>query len=440
MFSKHKKNYNLIVLLFVFLCSSFLAQNPILQGKGVSDPHVRVFKDTIFLYSGHDSSPKDKTWVMKDWRVFSSTDLMNWSLKKTISPKDNYMNDNSSDCWASDAAARNGNYYFYFSDRKRGIGVMSALSPAGNFKDVLGKPLVAPMHDPTIFIDDDDNETPYLIYGDKEGGGFQITRLNEDMISLSETPKPITIIGDEWKNAPYWMDKNYLFKHKDIYYLSWGRDYAISKNIYGPYKCVGSVGNGYNLSQFAHGSFFNWKGQFYHIWCYYPKKGFKFRESIITYCHIADDGKIVTDTNFLDQHFSNGVGNYNASWDRIEAEWFYEKSSDEIQKTGSKKDGFVVSNIKNNNWIKFANVTFNKNYKKIILNAIFEGKSGILELRTKKLNGKCIGKVELSTKNNSSTFQEIEFFIKNKIETTDLYLLFKAEEKNSLQLDWIRFQ
>jgi beta-xylosidase len=97
------------------------------------------------LYSGHDASPKDKTWVMKDWRVFSSTDLRNWSLQKTISPKDNYMDDNSADCWASDAATRNGNYYFYFSDRKRGVGVMSAKSPTGNFKDVLGKPLVAPM-------------------------------------------------------------------------------------------------------------------------------------------------------------------------------------------------------------------------------------------------------------------------------------------------------
>jgi len=278
MFIKQKHIKKHLIILCVFLCNTLFSQNPILKGLGVSDPHVRVFNDTIFLYSGHDANPNDKTWVMKDWRVFSSIDLLNWSLQTTISPNDNYMDDNSTDCWASDAATRNGNYYFYFSDRKRGVGVMSAKSPTGNFKDVLGKPLVAPMHDPTILIDDDANKTPYLIYGDKEGGGFHITKLNEDMVSIAETPKPIQIIGNAWENAPHWMDKNYIFKHKDIYYLSWGRNYAISKNIYGPYECSGSVGNGYQLSEYAHGSFFKWKGQFYHIWCYYIKKGFKIED------------------------------------------------------------------------------------------------------------------------------------------------------------------
>ena len=90
------------------------AQNPIIKNQGVSDPHVRVFNDTIYLYSGHDSHPSDKTWIMKDWRVFSSTDLVSWKIRDTISPKDNYMDDNSTDCWASDAISRNGKYYFYF--------------------------------------------------------------------------------------------------------------------------------------------------------------------------------------------------------------------------------------------------------------------------------------------------------------------------------------
>jgi len=138
------------------------------------------------------------------------------------------MDDNSSDCWAGDAATRNGKYYFYFSDRKRGIGVMTSDSTSGKYTDALGKPLVSSMHDPTILIDDDKNKTPYLVYGDKEGGGFHIARLNEDMISVTESPKPIIINGKEWENAPHWMDKNYIFKQNGKYYLSWGRDYAIA--------------------------------------------------------------------------------------------------------------------------------------------------------------------------------------------------------------------
>ena len=121
------------------------AQNPIVGDIGVSDPHIRVFNDTIFLYSGHDSGPEDTAFIMKDWRVFSTTDLVNWKLRSTITPRDNYMDDNSSDCWAGDAATKNGKYYFYFSDYIRGIGVMESNSPGGHFKDALGKPLVGHM-------------------------------------------------------------------------------------------------------------------------------------------------------------------------------------------------------------------------------------------------------------------------------------------------------
>ena len=46
---------------------------------------------------------------------------------------------------------------------------MKADTPGGKYVDALGKPLVVPMHDPTIITDDDPTKTPYLVYGDKEG-------------------------------------------------------------------------------------------------------------------------------------------------------------------------------------------------------------------------------------------------------------------------------
>lgn len=219
----------LIWIFFIGFSWNSFAENPVIKGIGMSDPHIRVFNDTLYLFSGHDSHPDDKTWVMKDWRVFSSTDLINWKHESTISTKYNYMPDSSNDCWAGDAATRKGKYYFYFSDRKRSVGVMQANQPEGKYTDALGKPLVAPMHDPTILVDDNMRQTPYLVYGDKEGGGYHIARLNKNMVSLAEKPRPIAIEGEAWQNAPTWMDKNYIFKHRDTYYLSWGRDYAISK-------------------------------------------------------------------------------------------------------------------------------------------------------------------------------------------------------------------
>ena len=430
------RNY-FICLAFLFFSIFSFSQNPIIKNQGVSDPHIRVFNDTIFLYSGHDSHPTDKIWKMKDWRIFSSTDLLNWTIKDSISPKENYMDDASEDCWASDAISRNGKYYFYFSDRKRGIGVMTSDNPSGPFIDPLNKPLVSPMHDPTILIDDDAHKTPYLVYGDKENGnGFHIAKLNNDMISLAETPKLIKINGKEWENAPRWMDKNYIFKYNKTYYLSWGRDYAISDNVYGPYKSVGSVGVGHNLNELAHGSFFKWKGQFYHIWCYYIKNGFKYRTSIISYCHMDDTGKIVTDTQFLDAHFVNGVGQYNASWEKIEAEWFYEISGD-IKKKGTKEKGFILSNIKDGDWIKFANINFDEVYKESLVNLRLKGNKGLLEIRSASSEGKILGKLKLS---NSTTFQELKSSIKIQKGKHDIYLVFRSKNESSLEIDWLKFE
>jgi hypothetical protein len=33
-----------------------LSGNPILQGRGVCDPHIRIFNDTAYLYATHDQS------------------------------------------------------------------------------------------------------------------------------------------------------------------------------------------------------------------------------------------------------------------------------------------------------------------------------------------------------------------------------------------------
>lgn len=434
----NKTTIKLIIISF-FLTNFIIAQNPIIKDIGMSDPHVRIFNDTIYLYTGKDDTPEDKTWVMKNWMIFSSTDLVNWKKEGIISPKDNYMDDNSTECWAGDAAFRNGKYYFYFSDRSRSIGVMEANSPTGHFKDPIGKPLVS-MHDPTILIDDDKNKTPYIIYGSKEhSDGFHIAKLNENMISLAEKPKLIIINGKEWENSPKWMDKNYIFKHKDTYYLSWGRDYAISKNIYGPYQCVGALGNGHHLSPYAHGSFFEWKGQFYHVWCYYIKSGYKYRESIITYCHFDDEGKIVTDTDFLDNHFEYGVARYNAAWQKIEAEWYYEISGN-IQKQGNRQDGFVLSNIKNDNWITFSNVTFDKKYTKFVAQmALPAGGKTCIEIRTDSPTGKRIGKIKLSTP-EAFPLQEVSCKIKKVSGNKDLFLFIKGNENTTVELDWFKFE
>ncbi|MEQ8704537.1 MAG: family 43 glycosylhydrolase [Phaeodactylibacter sp.] len=425
----------LLTLLALGATLNLLAQNPIIPNIGMSDPHVRVFNDTLYLFTGHDSSRTDKTWIMKDWRVYSSTDLVHWQLKDIISPADNYMDDHSHECWAGDAATRNGQYYFYFSERSRTIGVMSSARPDGPYKDALGHPLTD-MHDPTILIDDDPNRTPYIVYGAKEKGGYHIAQLNEDMTSLAEEPKPIKIEGEEWERATEWMDKNFIFKYDSLYYLSWGRDYATATDVYGPYTCQGAVGKGHGLSPYAHGSFFWWKGQFYHIWCYYIRPGFKYRESIITYCHFDDDGRIVTDTDFLDQHFSHGVARYQADWEKIEAEWYYEISGT-ARKSGDRTNGFVLEQLRPGDWVHFSNMAFDPSRTRFTARLNAQGSPASLEVRIGSPTGPMLGQIH--PEQLSSGWQTISTDIQDTNGTRSLYLVVKGEAEASIHLDWFHF-
>lgn len=416
--------------------STAYAGNPLVKDIGMSDPHMRVFNGKVYLYCGHDDTPNDKTWVMKEWRIFTSTDLIDWKQVGTVSPTENYMADDSTSCWACDAASRNGKYLFYFSDHKDGVGVMTSDRPEGPFVDPLGEPLVQPLHDPTAFIDDDDDKTPYLLYGDKTLS-YKIVKLNDDMTSLAEKPQNVVINGEAWDNAPEWMDKSYLFKRGDTYYLSWGQEYATSKNIYGPYQCAGKVGEGFGLSEYAHGSFFEWKGQFYHCWCYYLKKGFKYRESIMTYCHFDDDGNIVDDIDFLDQHFETGMGQYSADWPEIQTEWFYEKSPS-VKKQQSSEGGFELTGLEEGSWIRFANVDFGSGKSEINLHGRGTGSVDVC-IGNKPEGGEwpIVATLDFDDNGNDHT---ISGSIGETLAKHDVYLRFHPKGSNDLTVDWLNFK
>jgi Carbohydrate binding module (family 6)/Glycosyl hydrolases family 43 len=134
---------NLIALLLAPL-ASLQALNPLNSGIGPTfdDPHGVVFDDRVYLFTSDDFSPKNKGYVMKDWRVWSSSDLVSWKLESTLKPEETFIGKTFNDCWATFGVRKNGKYYWYFSAGPREIGVAVADSPAGPWKDPLGKPLV----------------------------------------------------------------------------------------------------------------------------------------------------------------------------------------------------------------------------------------------------------------------------------------------------------
>jgi hypothetical protein len=83
----------------------------------------------------------------------------------------------------------------------------------------------------------------------------------------------------------------------------------------------------------------------------------------MTYLHYRENGDMVDDLNFLQatavakegKYFKTGVGNYDASWERIEAEWFFKKDGT-LVKRESLAGGFEIRNIHNGDYLAFPNI------------------------------------------------------------------------------------
>ncbi|GGZ87897.1 family 43 glycosylhydrolase [Algibacter mikhailovii] len=235
-------------VLWVFATVYISAQNPIVPNVGLNDPHIHIFNDTAYVYASHDKSIKNDKFIMEDWWIWSSPDLVHWTKRSVLNPIDTYIGKAFSRCWATDAAYKNDKYYFYFSEGNEQTGVVVGDTPYGPWKDTLGKPLLVsdltPTHEYDMAVFEDSREH-YIIFGVWD---YYIAKLNNDMISLAESPKKITINNPR---GPYNLDGNnhkmptddkpFMHKYNGKYYLSWGCFYAMSDNLYGPYDYKDSV-------------------------------------------------------------------------------------------------------------------------------------------------------------------------------------------------------
>ena len=72
---KHRKIKHLTVnALAVFISTFCMAQNPIIRHVFTADPAPIVYRDTVFLFTSHDTASTSATnYKMPDWHVFSST-------------------------------------------------------------------------------------------------------------------------------------------------------------------------------------------------------------------------------------------------------------------------------------------------------------------------------------------------------------------------------
>lgn len=256
------KKFRFSIIGFLFFLVS-CSHNPFITHMYTADPSARVFNDTLYVYPSHDEDTA--SWFfMKDWHVFSTTDMKNWTDHGVALSLDDLSWANTM-AWAPDCAERNGKYYFYYPVEQSKIGVAVGDKPYGPFKDPLDSALIhtnsegvvcnRDFIDPCVFIDDDGQA--YLFMGQLVVNAI---KLNEDMISYDGEVHLLEGTDDFFEAV--WMHK-----YQDKYYLSYvGKSgeikYCISDNPLGPFEYKGVILQKMN-SGTNHHSIVEYNGEWY---------------------------------------------------------------------------------------------------------------------------------------------------------------------------------
>jgi beta-xylosidase len=302
-----KRIFVMCVLIIFFMKGISFAKNPIITNIFTADPAVLVYKDTVFLYTSHDEAPVGGTeYVMHDWHVFSSTDMVNWTDRGVcLSVKDfSWTYDHA---YAGQCVYHDGKFYWYVpmahkkdsqSNGGFAIGVAVSTTPTGPFIDAIGEALITnemttdKKHswddiDPTVFVDDDGKA--YLYWGNKS---CRYVKLKANMIELDGPISVVTL--DNFEEAPW------LYKRNGTYYLLYAAlfpeciDYATSNSPTGPWAYRGRIADTAYNSTTIHPATIDYHGDsylFYHNGAL-PTGGNYRRSICLDYLYYNSDGTI----------------------------------------------------------------------------------------------------------------------------------------------------
>jgi len=154
------------IIALCILCIVVYADNPIINHLYTADPAALVYNDTFYIYTGHDEGSTG--YIMHNWHVFSSTDLVHWT-DHGIRLEVSQFSWASRDAWAAQVIERDGKFYWYICAEQRGggkgVGVAVADHPLGPFSAKSSALITNQMTndvniswddiDPTAIVDDD---------------------------------------------------------------------------------------------------------------------------------------------------------------------------------------------------------------------------------------------------------------------------------------------
>lgn len=220
-------NSPLIVLVFLLfplplslcqtaqLSSRAKTGNPIIEGW-YADPELRIYEDAFYLYPTTSTSFNNQTF----FDAFFSSDLLTWQRAGRILDFADVPWTTDRAAWAPTVGYKDGSYFLYYSAGDGvGIGVAVSKSPAGPFKDVLGRPLIgdyvfgAQPIDAMVFMDGQEGRGEgrnYLYWGGR--GHAVVGELADDMVSFKGGFREVT-------PEKAYVEAPWMLKRKGVYYF-----------------------------------------------------------------------------------------------------------------------------------------------------------------------------------------------------------------------------
>ncbi|KAK4246804.1 glycosyl hydrolase [Corynascus novoguineensis] len=439
-----------ILSLSAALVTLTAADNPIVQTIYTADPAPLVHEGRVYLYTGHDDDGAT-TFVMNDWRVFSSSDMVNWQdhgspmSLKTFSWA-------TAQAWAGQAVERGGKFYWYVPVRHFsgamavGVGV-SDDGPTGPFRDAIGEPLVMNNEiDPTVFIDDDGQA--YLYWGNP---GLWYVKLNEDMVSYSGNVQQVTLTaegfgprqGGNGQRPTTYEEGPWLYKRNDTYYMLFAASccsehlgWSTGPSAEGPWTYGGVLMPTQGSSFTNHPGVIDFEGSsylFYHNGALPGGGGYQ-RSVAVERFEYGADGSLPT-LDMTDEGAPQ-VGTLDP-YIRQEAETIAWSSGVETEPCSA--GGINVWAIDNGDYIKVKGVAFVDGAVSFAASVASQSSGGRIELRLGSVDGTLVGTCDVPGTGGWQNWTEIECEVSGATGTQDLFFRFTGGGGELFRFDWWQF-
>lgn len=431
--------------------------NPLVTQSYGADPGVLVYNDTVYIYTTNDSQEfagnnKNTYQKINQLNCYSSKDLVNWTDHGAF----NIAGGNGAARWASNSWAPticskkiNGKdkFFLYFANNASGIGVLTADSPTGPWKDPIGHALITKstpncnvewLFDPAVLVDSDG--TGYLYFGggvpqgqDAHPKTARVIKLGADMVSTSGTAATI--------DAPYLFEDSGINKIGNTYYYSYCSNWncgngfrnatiqvMTSNNPMGPFNHQGEImanpastfrgSDGNN-----HHQIFEFRGNYYMAYHTHTVESkvvgnnLGYRTTHIDKVNVSNGRINAVQQSLNGVQMKPNVDPYN--W--VEAETMFTQAG--ISVKGNSNGTAFVSNIDNGDYTKIKGVNFSNGVSSITATVQSNG-NGSIEVREGFPSGNLLGTINVS--GTGGSFKDFTGDVKSVSGSKDICLVFKG--------------